>query len=306
MPLKFIQTMRDKKEQVEEYSNIYSSVLSHTNLRSGWDSLHNFEATEDDARRFLLCFVQNAITDQYLQERLSSSLLDNEWEIKGKPIKTPDGGEAAGSCNWNNGKFTKWVALGVASSRDPSVHITDFRLIRCWMHEATHSISQKHDAGWRSTQMVPEKDQSVGEIEAKFMEKVFVDFVRRNAEVLGDQNFFPGQNEYTFTREMNTLEKNDRLDFISRLKSGIDNPQGGYKDSFSHRYVIGEIVASLLFEEYKQDPVETMHLFSQFLQINAQLDVDECVAFLTKGEYQSYPEAIEAYKGLLNSRGRII
>lgn len=167
----------------------------------------------------------------------------------------------------------------------------------CVAHENSHACSQ------RMTEDVKEKEQLIGEIESKFIEKVYLDWLLYNEAI--------SQEDYDFKRRAqrqdlvvdcdSVLAEVDFLKSInhdfhfrniqkviwqkSNLEKSVINMQKGKVSPWLGRYIIGEIVAQVLYSEYCQNPQEISERFTDYICKNAEMGFDEAAKFLLGENY---------------------
>lgn len=157
-------------------------------------------------------------------------------------------------------------------------------------HELSHMLSQ------RMQKNMSARDHTIGEIEALFIEKIFAQYLKDNG-IISQYEFDAYKSFRNYKLAADTAEcimrhavfsltggnideeKVSKLvryagnqmipDYILPTLKKMANPHLGYNPA--ERYVLGEAVSSLLFEEYKKDKEGTMEKFKNFLSHNAQI-----------------------------------
>ena len=293
------------KEQIKEYSALEEAVLSAVNPQNLAIDLVEFETTREEIIAFLVGFVTETITEENLREKLLSALTNPDFLLEayeGDDILY--GGECSPKKVVDKNGNEYWTTqqrvcvgkdLGDGRVKSTFLHIRDV------LHEAAHLASQKYDPEWMNFDLDKNpfdrvKDHSVGEIESKFLEKVLCGYVLKSASELCYNNQSFGLTEEELRRQMVMLRNEDVRQFLARLRMGKMSGTKDYKQSFSHRYVIGEVGSRLLCEEYKQKPQDTMDLFSYYMSLNANINIDQAVKILTEGKCTTYGEAMGAFK----------
>ena len=166
-------------------------------------------------------------------------------------------------------------------------------------HEFAHVLTQ------RVQEMKKEKDETIGEIESLFIEKVFAFWAYKNGlfSEKDYQDFLNLHMEQYFGNVVLLLEERD---ILSRLKPPItkeklndfeENLRGdrNYKPLMRRleimadgdrngqrifRYVAGEIIASELFKDYLKDREGTAKKFKEYLNNNTKFTLEESARFL--------------------------
>lgn len=177
-------------------------------------------------------------------------------------------------------------------------------------HEYGHLLSQSS----REKRGNPKAD-CLAEIESLFMELVFVDWVEKNGKI--SQNQINQYWLYTnnclanYCRELMTENEvicrlggeisKSRFKHVAKDIKGHKNEQellckminvadDGQKVTgpYVFRYVVGEIISLTLFEEYKQNPQETMQKFDDYLRCRCEISsLDEAGEMLLGRNYES-------------------
>ena len=173
-------------------------------------------------------------------------------------------------------------------------------------HEFSHVGSE------RNVKKVREKEQLLGEIESKFIEKVYSKWLCENgvinkveynkkaeaqlrslvvdcemaveeSELLAALNndFSVDNLRKVFNGARDRRRTEEVLTRLAYGKDGNDDFWGKYVS----RYIVGEIVAQVLFEEYQQTPADTEQRFAEFMRKNAELGFEEGIKLLLGENY---------------------
>lgn len=165
-------------------------------------------------------------------------------------------------------------------------------------HEYGHILSQ------RIQKRIKQKSHWIGEIESLFIEKIFADWLLKKkiiskeslkkmdvhwkslliarAQVLVEEfDILNRLQRPTSAEDLQKIEKElqdkNRFGWIEVLKHRISEMIKDDKDfpkdgEYVFKYLVGEIVASALYEDYKINPKETIANFKEFLSHNAEYD----------------------------------
>ena len=295
------------REQIKEYSSLEEAVLMAFDPKKLQIKFVEFETTREELLAFLSRFVKETITEETLRDKLLSAINDptfilETYEGNGHRYGGVTGPQKLVGKNGKEYWSTKKQVfigknLGNGKIKTTFLHVRDF------LHEAGHLSSQKYDPEWMnfSLQINPAdrvKDHSDGEIESKFLEKIFCGYILQNAEQLCADNQSFGLTEEELIQQMVMLRNEDIGQFLSRLKVGKMSGTKDYKKSYAHRYVVGEVCSRLLCEEYKKNPQETIEVFSYYMTQNANITLDQAVKILSDGKLPTYGRAMDAFKEL--------
>ena len=298
-----------KGAQYHEYIGIKNEVMNCYNPKSKSCYLSQFETDEEKVRAFINNFFKYGILNKTLSDKLYKSfndgtfILDNKEAGENRHIFEQTGNDITI-------KTIKRAKLG--DELNEGKVSTNMRDIRGIIHENSHSVSQKFDKNYlNSTETKQkilsgkpfEKDRSTGEIESKFIEKVFNHYILNNGSELEKLGITPSK-DISLEEEIRNLNTYDTLDFLERLSQGMKKDDPKYKQSTDHRYIIGTVLSSILFEEYKKSPEETLVLFNNYLENQCNMDINEVSEYLTKGKAKDFGQAIELYKNLLQEKSK--
>lgn len=165
-------------------------------------------------------------------------------------------------------------------------------------HEFGHILSQ------RIQERKFPKTDLIGEIEGVFLEKIFADWLLRNNKISKSErdkmNVVWRNNFLLHSRTIC-----EEVDLLSRLKKNIsavnlqkiekelqDNQKFAWKEvlknrigvfingldgkeihgEYEFRYIVGEIVAGALYEDFKKEPTKTIERFKEYLAHNAEYE----------------------------------
>lgn len=165
-------------------------------------------------------------------------------------------------------------------------------------HEIGHTLCQ------RIQERILPKTDCIGEIESVFIEKIFADWLlkkkviskedRKKMDVVWKNNLINSARvlveEYdllnrlqnpTNAEDLQKVEKDlqdkNRLGWLEILKHRIivmigDNKGKDIHGEYEFRYIVGEIVATALYEDFKKNPKETTENFKEFLSHSAEYE----------------------------------
>ncbi len=164
-------------------------------------------------------------------------------------------------------------------------------LIVC--HEFCHILSQ------RMQENAPALDSTIGEVEALFIEKVFVNYLFEKGIFTEEEkdNFSAYKDWSLINKIYYCFQRNDILtmlgfypldrknlkDLIKSIKRSpnknilFDRLKEMATENYRYeeRYVLGEIVATVLFDHYLKDKKGTIKKFEEYLTHNAQIDREQ-------------------------------
>lgn len=166
-------------------------------------------------------------------------------------------------------------------------------------HEFGHTSSQ------RIQSKIKEKTDCIGEIESVFIEKIFADWLLKKGVISKDERekmTIAWQNDFIWHARIiceeaylldrlkrpitaeslqnleKQLEEEKRFGWLEILKHRIDimingdrfgkQPHGEYE----FRYIVGEIVAQALYEDFKKDPKQTIERYKNYLSHNSEYE----------------------------------
>lgn len=299
--------MKNFINQSEEYGYIKKIIYPYYKKISPTIHLRDIFATKTQVRQFVIFFIKNAIKNTWLQNKLLENF-DNDFVLDTVlPYQKDSGGENKHEIiTKSNGEIIvvnkKRACIG--ELHESNKIKTNIRYLRCIIHELAHSVSQKFDNTWMNTTYIqkisqkqnPEKDNSIGEIESKFLEKIFNNFVFNYAETIFKNNLSLGLNAEELKNETTILMQYDILDLIHKLDEGISQNGKNYKQSYQHRYIVGDMIAIAFYNAYIKNPDKKINLFIQFLQNNACLSIDELCMFLSQNKYKNFSKIIKNFK----------
>ena len=289
--------------QYHEYKDIKDTFLDCYKPKSKSASLTVFETTEEEVRKFINYFIENGIKNESLRDKLYQNFNDGNFILDTKP-----GGENSHLFNMiENELVVETYKRAKLGNKLPSgKYVSDIKTIRGIIHELAHSTSQKFDETYLNSSDAKqkiannslEKDSSIGEIESKFIEKVFNDFILNNADKI-EESGCSLSGIQDLKEEIRDLDNYDVCDFLERLTHGMHKDNIDYKNSIDHRYIVGTIISNLMFEDYKNNPKEILEQFNKYLENQCSMDIDEASSFLMRGKCHNYGQAINQYKQIL-------
>ena len=151
---------------------------------------------------------------------------------------------------------------------------TSFHHIATAMHEVAHAMNECNS----SEQNILPKFWEGVEVESLFVENLFYLYLFHNA----DRVAFELQNHHrderitpeNIRRWVQNASVADHVDLFARTAYSMTpevNPE--YDDkAFMARYVVGQVYARCLIEEYKKEPEATMNKFYEFVKNNAGIE----------------------------------
>jgi len=292
--------------QYHEYKGIKDSILENIQINKKSVFLTEFETNKNEIKNFINYFFENGIKNQSLRKKLYENFNDGDFILDDKP-----GGVNQHVFNMVENELVVDVfkRANLGDKLPTGTYVSNIKTIRGIIHELAHSSSQKFDKDFLNTNESKqklanhslEKDTAIGEIEAKFIEKVFNDFILNNASEI-EKSGCSINGIQDLHEEIQDLEKYDTCDFLERLTIGINEDDPNYRQSVDHRYIIGTIVSSLLYEDYKKDPEGTLEHFNNYLENQCSMNINDTVSFLTKGKSQHFGEAVEQYKQMIQEK----
>jgi len=128
------------------------------------------------------------------------------------------------------------------------------------------------------------------------MEKVFRHFLVNKSDELVESGLSFGLSKDVLEQESFNLQQMEQsvflgnIDFVKRPK--YDKNQNKPE---IFRYIVGEVGSRILFEDYLSNPNEAIKTFSNFLDVNAKLDIDEAMQMISNGKFKNYTEAMNGY-----------
>lgn len=183
-------------------------------------------------------------------------------------------------------------------------------------HEFCHMLSQRMQEDKRAV------DSSIGEVESLFIEKVFANYLLEKGIITSEEyEQFEMGKDYSLLNDITyCFQRNDLLNIINgaplteekvdeiveklennpnreillyRFQRMAENSKDRKADYAPlERYVIGQIVATVLFDRYLNDRQGTIEKFKRYLSHNAELDftqmLDELLGKDAIGTYQEY------------------
>lgn len=174
-------------------------------------------------------------------------------------------------------------------------------------HEMGHIMEE------RVQKKMKQKTDCLGEICSMFMENVFAEYLLQTKMIdMAQYETFLKKREQDFVGNVRTLLEEDEI--LRQLKVPITGEQlvlleEKYKGTkrgeilkyrigemideehpvhgeHCFRYVVGQILSQLIFEEYKQDKSNALKRFKQFISKNAEMDAGEAFSTLLGENYK--------------------
>lgn len=296
--------LKNHNQQYFEYKDLKETILNFYNPKVKSSSLTIFLTTKEEVENFINYFIEHGIKNKSLKEKMFNSFNDGNFMLDTNP-----NGENKHIFNIIENQLTveiyKRAKLG--DNLPSGEYVSDIKTIRGIVHELAHSSSQKFDSKYlnldatlqKIANKTLEKDMSIGEIESKFMEKVFNDFILNHADEI-EKSGCSINGIQDLEEEIIDLTEYDICDFLERLTTGMQEDDPAYQQSPEHRYVIGSVVSSLLFDDYKRNPEIILDLFNKYLENQCSMDIDEAITFLSRGKAKNFGQAVNLYKQMLN------
>jgi hypothetical protein len=225
-------------------------------------------------------FINNGITNQEIKNKMLSNL---------EKFKLFNG--TGGEISFDEKKKELKMKAGVGRRQLMGGHVeTDLKTIRGLAHELAHSITQKFNINRLNEFGNPhEKDQSIGEIESKFIEKCFNEYLEENADAISKRLNISTEELHEQIKALKIYDDIDLLHHIEELKKKNYN---GRDCDYTNRYVVGEVVSRVVFERLKSNKEKRYDLFNDYTKKNADMNRDETAQFLSEGNMNSYGEVV--------------
>ena len=279
-----------------EYMSIRESispVISHDRK-----PLPEIITTKEEIIAFIDKCIRTMIPSGELQDKMLANLHDPSFQFETFQTNTSSKSGSCGPIKTEDGWQVEKKAI-IGNDLGNGQIKTEIGQIRVILHEIAHASSQKFDIDWMNQSInnpsSREKDSSIGEIESKFIEKLFNGFALNYADELYQANQTFGMDVDSFRKSISWLQQNDNIDFIHDLDNSIAQHDRAYKQRESHRYIIGEIMARILCENYKNNPGQTMDIFEKYMQINAEINIDEASRMLTNNQCRNFGQCVNNF-----------
>ncbi len=188
------------------------------------------------------------------------------------------------------------------------------------VHESTHSASSVYNNGRVS---ITHNYDHLSEVDAMFMEFLFLDYLKNNAKELTrllTQRGVKGVDEQMLKnagQEWDIVSAKHLKNHCLSVNSVVINNSSSPK-FYHYRYLVGEVYSRLLLEVYKQYPKEVIASISKLNENMKDFDFDEVAPTLLFGEKgellkkcglinedNSYPlhvAAFDAYERLMTNK----
>lgn len=201
------------------------------------------------------------------------------------------------------GKVHVDVRLGI---QKPNGKIeTNINNVVTYIHEIAHSISERN----LSVKPMNVKEDCVGEIEAMFMENLFMHYLSKNATQLTDMFFKEGIIPSAGPKYIKSIIENyraehdkglqDKIEMIQTEKFNPDNPR---HKQYEFRYLVGDIYCYVLNDMYKADPAATIEQYAKFLESNASLSLDDSSKILFDNDTTTKQDIIKKFTSKLDDK----
>lgn len=309
-----LQKQIQNKKHISQYNQWMNEVLPYTefvkpHFQDYIDAKYNgnielkpqhlFEIEQEKITELIAMFINDTITNPVLKQKYLDNLYNRNPNMiltlktdAPKPNMTEEEQKS-----WNNsatgriqpedvngvdikqsdiGKVHVEVRLGV---QKPNGKIeTNINNVITYIHEIAHSISERN----LSVKPMDVKEDCVGEIEAMFMENLFMHYLSKNATQLTDMFFKEGIIPSADPKYIKSIIENyraehdkglqDKIEMIQTEKFNPDNPR---HKQYEFRYLVGDIYCYVLNDMYKADPAATIEQYAKFLESNASLSLDD-------------------------------
>lgn len=307
--IRFEKTLAEKGcFQFQEYcqrNNVYSllSQINNTTKNGEVAPFKTLNSTFVDMFSDVLDFYKKL--DYELYEKLIMTIDSDKTVFKHSEPKEKGGVNFAGA----HGDWRE-IVLNPENTINGKVVMT---------HEFSHAISQ------RIQEMKRPKEDCIGEIESKFIEYVYYDYLSKNGELSEDEykNFVNMHNNTLKSEATYILHENDVLNILKQIGpfdeksfekfddiakhderyarnygpimrnleklSNFENENA--KASYYYRYVVGELVGRTLFSEYKEEFEKTgetkgtIGKFKKFLDTSADINLEQAANMLLGENY---------------------
>ncbi len=289
--------MEEFYNHIEELLPALIGITERYHSKKPMPHFEKFNFSFADIKNLSLAFFKDF--SQELYQRLTKVLKNAKIEYS-EPSEL---NEQAENYTDNDGKRVK-ITLNPTN---------DIKGVCVITHEFSHGVSE------RNTNLMKNREHLLGEIESLFCEKVYLDWLCENGvisqETVDDKRELHLQDlvencrmlidEYRVLKQLagnysqeniNQVLENEGSpiwleDTLTRLAYGSGNNKNLW-GGFIARYVVGEVVAQLLYDEYQDFPLATSMKFAEYMAQNAEMTLEEGVKFLLG----------ENYKDKINSR----
>lgn len=177
-------------------------------------------------------------------------------------------------------------------------------------HEYGHLVSDNtRKYQWSLTNYRSWQDDATCEVESLFVEKVFRDWLYENGVITAkDYNLHCKRNFDSLVYQCKLLRKERNAilslrppikvkDFqtfsakrnvkgvIKTLNRVADKTSSNDNPSFLFRYILGEFLAQVLYDEYKNFPMSATKTFEEFIDKNSYLTIKDTCRLIAGNEY---------------------
>lgn len=336
-----LQKQIQNRQHISQYNHWMNEVLPYTefvkpHLQDYIDAKYNgnielkpqhlFEIEQEKITELIAMFINDTITNPDLKQKYLDNLYNRNPNMiltlktdAPKPNMTEEEQKS-----WNNsatgriqpedvngvdikktdiGKVHVEVRLGI---QKPNGKIeTNINNIITYMHEIAHSISERN----LSVKPMDVKEDCVGEIEAMFMENLFMHYLSKNATQLTDMFFKEGIIPSADPKYIKNIIENyraehdkglqDKIEMIQTEKFNPDNPR---HKQYEFRYLVGDIYCYVLNDMYKADPAATIEQYAKFLESNASLSLDDSSKILFDNDTITKQDIIKKFTSKLDDK----
>ena len=265
-----------------------------------YHNLSSMQSTEQEFRQIIENFIDSKITEPELKIRLKESFKGFRLDFKSSRKELTDE-HVRGAVGHKDGKLDKWSYAGWKTPNNGKKIIYTLAEVQTTIHELFHSVSSKHNPNVKT-----EKDPHIGETEAMFSEMLFIDALQNDAKSIIPESMKLDDN--FIKTEAFKMSKKKAFDFKGHLQmsqkgvinhevNGVKQVDGRETDRLRNdefRYVVGEINAASMMDEYKKNPNKFMKKFSVYLTKDQTFTKDKVARFFGFGF--NFPGAIGKFK----------
>ena len=296
----------------ENESMISGAERVRENLPVNRNGFQMIVGTLDEFKEIVRNFVNSFVTDKKLKHEMLKNLNTFEFRILNPNENMP---KISGSVGYNkmSKKIDKYTVVGWKENGNKiRFSLND---VKTCVHELFHSVSSKHSVkriqkynkeenkikkenesnefhnGPKNK--YGEQDERIGETEAMFAEMLFIDKLENEPEKFIPQRIM--NSGFDPKEEALTLKHRKIDDFISNSRGSIDEQN---KDrEMDYRYVVSEVNALVLFDQYKQNPNETMKKLSAYLKEDYKFNIDKSLNYFSDGKIKNFGDATRQFNG---------
>lgn len=329
-----LQKQIQNKKHISQYNQWMNEVLPYTefirpHLQNYIDAKYNgnielkpqhlFEIEQEKITELIAMFINDTITNPDLKQKYLDNLYNRNPNMNltlktnaPKPIMTEEEQKS-----WNKsatGRIQPEDVNGVdiKQSDIDKVHVevrlgiqkpngkieTNINNVITYMHEIAHSVSERN----LSIKPMDVKEDCVGEIEAMFMENLFMHYLTKNATQLTDMFFKEGIIPSADPKYIKNIVENYRAEHDKGLQDRIEmiqtekfNPENPRHKQYEFRYLVGDIYSSVLNEFYEEDPQATIDQYAEFLKSNATLSLDDSSKILFDSDTITKKDVVKGF-----------